>query len=316
MLGVLLVVFPVFLLIAAGYGAVRVSILPDETTDALTEFATRIAVPSLLFSKLAEVELSAVFMPGMLISFYAGVAGAFLAAALLAVTMGVSAPRAVTIGFAAMYSNSVLIGLPVMARAYGEEAAEPMYGIIAFHAPVIMSVGMIVMAAAHQRSAPPGGGGWRAVGQAMSKMLGNAIMIGVVLGLAVNITGLSLPGPLWDAIKLVAGAALPVALFALGASLTRYPVKQELGWAGVVAVCSLILHPGIAYVLGAWVFELEPHFLRAAVITAAMPAGLNAYIFAALWREGEGVAASSVVLGTALAVLSVSAWLAILGGAA
>ena len=77
---------------------------------------------------------------------------------------------------------------------------------------------------------------------------------------------------------------------------------------------SLIVHPAIAYGLSAGVFDLPVEFVRAAVVTAAMAPGVNAYIFASLYSRGQAEAASTVLLATALSVLTVSAWLAVLGG--
>ena len=54
--------------------------------------------------------------------------------------------------------------------------------------------------------------------------------------------------------------------------------------------------------------------MRSAVVTAAMAPGVNTYVFASLYARGQAQAASAVLLATALSVLTVSAWLAILGG--
>jgi predicted permease len=75
-----------------------------------------------------------------------------------------------------------------------------------------------------------------------------------------------------------------------------------------------VLHPAIVYALAAGVFALPTEFVRSAVVTAAMAPGVNAYVFASLYSRGQAQAASAVLLGTALSVLTVSAWLALLGG--
>jgi predicted permease len=60
------------------------------------------------------------------------------------------------------------------------------------------------------------------------------------------------------------------------------------------------------------VFALSPDFVRSAVVTAAMAPGVNAYVFASLYNRGQAEAASVVLLATAMSVLTVSGWLAVL----
>ena len=48
----------------------------------------------------------------------------------------------------------------------------------------------------------------------------NPIVVGLALGLAVNVSGLTMPAPLDRAAELLGAAAVPCSLFAMGASLT------------------------------------------------------------------------------------------------
>ena len=75
---------------------------------------------------------------------------------------------------------------------------------------------------------------------------------------------------------------------------------------------SLVLHPGITWLLATQVFDLDTAGLRSAVLTAAMAPGVNAYVFANLYGVAKRVAASTVLLGTAMSIVSVWVWLQIL----
>ncbi len=97
--------------------------------------------------------------------------------------------------------------------------------------------------------------------------------------------------------------------------LTRYALKREVGEALMASAFSLIVHPLIVWVLAAQVFGLPDSFVRGAVVIAAMPAGVNGYIFAEMYGRAVGTAASAVLLSTLLSVLTITAWLAFLGGA-
>ena len=77
-------------------------------------------------------------------------------------------------------------------------------------------------------------------------MFSNALMIGLLLGFFVNLTGLWLPEGLWAATELMARAALPAALFGLGAVLVRYGIAANIGETVMVIFLRLVVHPCIA----------------------------------------------------------------------
>ncbi|MEM9049377.1 MAG: AEC family transporter [Pseudomonadota bacterium] len=309
MIEILIVVLPVFAVIAAGYAATRAGYFSAATIDGLMLFAQGFAIPCMLFAAVARIDLGAVFAPGMMIAYYAGATVSFGLGMLGARTLFRRRPgEAVAIGFSALFSNSVLLGLPITARAFGEDALAPNYAIIAVHAPYCYLLGITVMEALRA----DGRGAAETTRAVLRAMFRNALMIGIAAGLAVNLSGLTLPAPVWDAVDLVARAALPAALFGLGGVLTRYSFRASLGETGMTIGLSLVVHPAITFVLGALVFGLGAGFLNSAVLTAAMAPGINSFLFASMYRRAEGVAAATVLAATAVSVLTVPVWLLIL----
>lgn len=310
-LTLLIVVMPVFLVIGAGYAAVRAGLFSNAAVDGLMVFAQSFAIPCLLFRAIVDLDLGAVFDPGLLVAFYAGAVVCFALGILCARRIFRRRPgEAVSVGFGALFSNSVLMGLPIMARAYGPDALAPNFAIASIHAPFCYLLGITAMEFARA----DGRGALGTVRAVLSAMFRNALMIGLALGFAVNLAGWPLPETVRAAVDLMAEAALPAALFGLGGVLTRYGLRASLGEAGMIAGLSLIVHPAITYGLAAGVFGLPEAFVRSAVVTAAMAPGINAYVFASLYHRGQAQAASVVLLATGLSVLTVSAWLAVLGG--
>jgi malonate transporter and related proteins len=308
-LELLVVVLPVFLVIGAGYAATRAGLFRPSAVDGLMVFTQNFAIPCLLFRGVATLDLGAVFDPRLLVSFYTGAVVCFILGTLGARRLFGRRPgEAVAIGFGALFSNSVLLGLPIIERAYSDDVLAPTFAIIAIHAPFCYLVGITAMEFARADGRGLAGTA-RAVGNAMFR---NALMIGIALGFVVNVMGIALPEPVWGAVNMMAAAALPAALFGLGGVLTRYALRASLAEASMIASLSLLVHPAIALVLAAGVFALPPDFVRAAVVTASMAPGVNAYVFASLYSRGQAQAASVVLLGTAVCVVTASAWLALL----
>ena len=307
---ILTVVLPVFLVIGAGYLATRTGVFAQSGVDGLMTFTQNFAIPCLLFRALVDLDLGRAFDPGLLVAFYAGAVSTFVLGILGARRIFGRRPgEAVAIGFGALFSNSVLLGLPIMERAYGAAALDSNYAIISIHAPVCYLLGITAMEFARADGRGPFG----TLGAVTTAMFRNALMIGLALGFAVNLGDITVPGTVRGAVDLMATAALPAALFGLGGVLTRYRLRASLAEAGLTAGLSLVVHPMITMGL-ALLLALPVEFVRSAVVTAAMAPGVNTYIFASMYSRGQAQAASAVLIGTALSVLTASAWLAWLGG--
>lgn len=306
------VVLPVFLVIAAGAAAVRGRLISAGAIDGIMVYAQSFALPCVLFRGIADLDLGAVFSPRLLFSFYFGAVTCFVLGILGARRLfGARPGESVAIGFAALFSNSLLLGMPIMASAYGPDSLAPNFAIISIHAPFCYLLGITTMEVSRAD-----GRGWRDTARAIAKALfRNALMIGLALGFLVNLSGAPLPAPLRVGVDMIADSALPTALFGLGGVLTRYSLHAKLGEAGMIAGLSLIVHPSIVYVLTQHVFALPEGFVRSAVVTAAMAPGVNAYVFASLYARAQAEAASGVLIATAASVVTVTFWLALLGGA-
>jgi len=308
----LVIVLPVFLLVATGYAAVRLKLFPDAGIQPLMKFATGFAVPCLLFEAMYGLEIGATMRVANMVAFYGAAIACF---ALMGLTsrrlFGRSPGESVAAGFAAMFGNAVLLGIPIMQRAYGGAEMAAMYALLAFHALVFYTVGIFSMELLHREGHGIAGAALR-TGRAI---VTNPLMLGLGLGLAANLAGVPLPAPVEDAIGMFARAALPVALFGLGGVLTRYALKAEIGEALTISVVALMVRPALAWLLADQLFGLPEAFVRAAVVVATMPPGVNGYIFAAMYNRAVGTAASAVILGTILSLGTIALWLALLGGA-
>ena len=305
------VVLPVFLIIGFGYGAARAKLLSEPAIDGLMRFSQSFAIPCLLFRSIAALDLSTSFNPGLLLSFYIGAFTAF-AAGFFGAHKGFGRPldESTAIGFACMFSNSLLMGLSITERAYGPNALVGNYAIIAMHSPMFYAFGIGLMECVRSRGQGLSGA---ALGrQVIRAIFSQPLVIGIVAGVIVNLTGLPIPEAVGAAADMMGRAGLPAALFGLGGILLRYHPEGDRGLIALVCAISLLLHPIVTYGLARYVFALDLASLRSATVTAAMPPGVNAYLFAHLYGTGRRVAASAVLIATALSILTAWFWLQVL----
>ena len=309
MLQILEIVLPVFLVIGTGYAAAYLKVFTAEQSGALMRFATQIAIPCLLFLAISRLDLQAEFQVGVLVPFFVGALASFALTSLGAwFLFGHTPGYRIAIGFAGMFSNLVLIGLAIVELAFGAEALKPAFAIVALHAPFCYIIGITAM----EVSRADGVGFKGTVKAVIKQVFSNAITVSLLLGIAANLLNLTPPTALNTALELLSRAALPVALFALGAVLVKYKISSSIGEISMISLNMLILHPVIAYVLGRYVFKLDHDVLKVVVLMAAMPPGMNAYAFADLYDRAKGIAASSVLVSTVLAIVSISIWLVLL----
>jgi len=303
------VILPVFLVIGAGYTATRTGYFKQDHVDGVMRFTQSVAIPCLLFRAIANLDISASFDPRLLISFYAGAGICF--------AIGITGARlifkrdwedCIAIGFCCLFSNSVLLGLPITERAYGVDNLTGNYAIIAFHSPFCYGVGITAMEVVRNR----GAGRLKTVKSVLSAMFKNVLILAIALGFVVNLTGLYVPNVLDEALTLLIRAALPTALFALGGVLVKYRPEGDMRTIAFVCMTSLLIHPSLVWLFGS-TLSLPQDLFRSGVLNSAMAPGFNAYIFANMYGRAKRVAASSVLLATGLCLFTVWFWLALLG---
>jgi hypothetical protein len=302
------VVLPVFVVIGAGYLVVWLGWFAQSGVEGLIRFTQNFAIPCLLFTAISQLDLGDNFNAPLLFSFYTGALAGFTLGTLGArLIFGRSWEEAIAIGFCCLFSNSVLLGLPITERAYGANALEANFAIIALHSPFCYGVGITAMEIARARAAASGA----VMRKVLKAMFSNALILGIGLGVVVNLSGLTVPAPLQSGLDLIARAALPAALFGLGGVLVQYRPEGDLRVIAMVCVIALMVHPAITFALGT-ALSLPENAMRSAVITGAMAPGINAYIFANMYGAARRVAASAVLIGTALSILSAWVWLGLL----
>ena len=309
MLSILVIVLPVFFVVGVGYVAAWRRIISAEGIDGVMTYAQTFAVPCLLFAAISRIDLSH-FDPRLLASYYIGSFSVFFigyVGARLMFSRG--RPDSVAIGFCCLFPNTLLLGLAITESAYGLDALVGNFTIVSIHAPLMYTFGTIAMELVRSTEKSAGPSVLLNIGKSLAV---NPLILAVVLGFIVNLTGFSVPEAPMVAIDMLARSALPAALFGLGGVLVRYQPEGDMKAISWITFLSLMVHPAIVYGLSKWAFELSDAYVRSAVVTAAMAPGINTYIFANIYGTAKRVVASSVLIATAVSVLTASFWLAIL----
>ncbi|WP_193181274.1 AEC family transporter [Nisaea sediminum] len=304
------IVLPVFGTVFIAYGAARLGWFPEAAVDSLSKFVFNFAIPPMLFHTMARQTLPDPIEWEFLISFF----GAGYAVWLLGMLISLwwfrrDFAHASLAGMTGAFGNTVLLGIPLILTTFGDAGTLPVFLIIAFHSWQYFAVVTILVEGGRGQK-----GALLAIPVSIVRSLAtNPILIGLIAGLAWNIFALPLPKPVSDIAQFMGRAALPCAVFAMGASLARYRLSGAIWEALVGSLLKLVLFPALTYLLATHVFSMDPLWRNVAVIVAALPVGVNVYLFADRYNAGTQAAATSMLLSTFLSFGTIAFVLHFLG---
>lgn len=302
------IVLPVFGVIALGYFSVWSKLLSEKAGEGLNDFVFVIAVPVMIVKTLLGAQLPEGSPWGYWLSYFIGVAIVWSFAQFVTWKLyGRAGGEAVIMGFSSAQSNIVLMGIPLVLTAYGEAGAVPLFLLIAVHLPIMMLAATVMIESAEA------GITREALLRLVRNLVTNPLLIAFACGSLGRIAGIELGGAPKQFVDLIAAAAVPCALFAMGMALRKYGVFGDVKLSVFIVAAKLMCLPLAVYLLAKYVFVLSPVWHGVAVIFASMPVGINSYLLAARYKTGVATVAGAVTLSTALSLFSVSFWLYVLG---
>lgn len=302
---------PIFGLMALGFAAAQARVLDAAGVRGLVAFVFNFSIPALLLGSMARLELPAGMSWGFLVAFYA--------ASLVTWSLGLAVGRLfgrplreqAIFAMGAAFSNLVLMGIPIVLTALSPEASLPMLVIIGFHSATFMPLTVFLIQAG-------GGGAGDGLGRralrVFADVLRNPIILGILIGLVVNLTGTTLWAGVGGILDFLGAAAVPCALFAMGASLANYPLAGDVPQALALTGLKLVVHPFLVWVVAVPVLGLEGLAVTVAILMAAMPSAVNVYLFGARYSAAPRVAARTVLLTTVASMVTISVLLVLLAG--
>jgi malonate transporter and related proteins len=303
-------ILPVFAVIVTGWIAGYSGYLSRSSSDALIHFAYNIAMPALLIVTIAQEPGRSLINWRFLVAFGGGSLVCFL---LVFGVMSVVGARSVAsrtmYGMAASMTNTGFVALPILQAVYGQRAVLPAAIATVFVAVVMFPIAVILLEAEKH-----GADGSRGAPMLTAKhVVLNPLVISTVIGMALSLLGVRMPGPIHNYFGILADALTPCALFAIGLGLSLDGLRANMAQASLLSVVKLAVMPLVVYGLCA-LLQLDPLYTIAAVICAAVPTAKTVYILAGEPHCEEMMVASTVSMTTLVSIASLVAWIYALSG--
>jgi malonate transporter len=297
------IVLPMFGLMLCGYVSARLGLFRGEAVRGLSIFVFVFAIPALLFRGITGGTPSGGDQLTIVYAYFLGcllIFGASMLVGRLVFRLGLQ--EQAVMAFTTTFSNTVLLGIPLIYAAFGPAGILPVTLITSLHSIILLTLATTIVefgkgAGRHFLHTLP---------KTLLALLRNPLLLAIIAGYVVRFLGWPVPVVLDRGAELLAGAAAPCSLFALGATLTTFRIGGDAAQSVFLVVTKMLIHPLVVWLLARYVFTLAPLQIAVATILAALPAGANAFILAERYGVYLERTATCVLVTTALSVVTVT----------
>ncbi len=300
-------VLPEFGLIACGYLAGRFHIVSQASSHALNQFVYAFALPAMLFVAVYRGSLEEILSGYFLLAVVAATLGTAVVGFLLSRYLnGASQAESTMRALNASFANTGYLGIPLVSVAYGERAALP--AALATVATNIVYFALAIVCL--ELFVNPRRGGVR---RALGGVVRSPLIWPIALAVALVALQIKVPLPAERFATLLAAAAGPCALFAIGLFVSQLSIRAGVAASWQSSVLKLVLHPLLMAALAVWLLPVDAFWAKIAIVCAALPLGATAFVLAQRYQLLEAETSTGAVVSTVASVITVSLVMAILG---
>jgi predicted permease len=290
---------PLFGIVLLGYVIANWSKWQPQWTTYASKFVFGVALPVMLFHLMSGLRSMPEVSTKVLAAFFGGcfvvfAVGRFIAAKSFKLD-GVSQS---VFAMGGIFSNNVLLGLPLVRLTLGPDAIPPAAFVIVFNAFTLWTLVSISIEWARHGSFTVKG-----IGKAGLAIVTSPLVAGIVSGTLFGLSGLRLPQVADDLLRAISALAAPGALLILGMGLVQYGVRS--GWRHSLAISAIKL---VVFPLTVWGFAallgISSIETKAIVLLASMSVGANVYLMSVQFQAMQSAIASAMVLSTAVAAVT------------
>lgn len=300
----------IWVVIGVGWLIAHLRLVTSEGRRLMSMLAFTVGSPALLFAMVSRASLDHLFSTTVIVSALAVAVVGTVAVVLAATVFRGSVGNAVIAFMASAYTNAANFGLPVAIALLGD--ATWMAPILLMQVAVLMPACLALLDSQRAKAS----GTKLSVARYLALPFRNPITIGILLGLAVNLTGLAMPAWVMRPIDMIGGISVPLMLLAFGVSLRLDPLPgrgehQVQTWS--VVVLKTVAHPFVAWAIGVALGLSGPE-LYAVTVLGALPAAQNVHVIATRYDQSELMARDAVFWSTIASVGTLLVIAALLGG--
>ena len=301
---ILSLTIPFFGIILLGAFSRSSGFFDEQAGRILARFAFFVVLPAFMFVSITSAPVSEIANPHFILRYEAVTIIIFALGIVFATRiLGLSGRSSGIFALNATYPNYGYIGVPLAILAFGQGAVVPMSLIL-----VCDSIMLLLLTAIFTRDKGSADLS-SALMQMLQSMSRNPLLLSVLAGFIFSASGLTLPDMPIFFLDMLAGAAAPTALFALGITLIGQPIRSARAELGTITVLKLVIHPLLMGVFMLTMTGLDVLWIQTAILFACLPVAANVFALSEFYQAYSGRTATSIMLTTLIASLTVPATL-------
>nr|WP_319391778.1 AEC family transporter [uncultured Cohaesibacter sp.] len=311
MLDIFNIVFPIFALIAIGYGLIFSGLIPREAGAALSKFVFTVPLPLTMFRSLATANLSEQAPWSLWGAFFLCLFVMFGLGMLVTRTLfGREGSVLAVAGISAGFSNLVLLGIPVISSVFGQDKLVPLVMLLTIHLPIMTLLSSVMVEIYAREPGQPLNFGaiLLKVGKGLMR---NAIIIGILVGGVWGFLGLPIPHLASAVIDRIVPITVPLALMAMGMSMREYGLQGDILNGLALAIIKTVAFPAMFYLVTATILPLPNEWTAVILLGAASPTGVNAYLLASHFGVGHRLSANAISLSVLVSLVTLPFWISV-----
>jgi predicted permease len=295
---------PVVFLILVGFVAGRAKLVRPEAVRDLSNLVFLVLTQALLFRTMSSVHLEKLDMRPVFQYFV--VAGGLFFVMLMVYGRD---SRASVLALASIFSNTLMIGVPLIGLAYGESGQVLLFTLISLHALVLLTMATLVLElqVAHEQASATGEPRHmvKTLGLAIKNAVLHPVPLPILIGLMYAQTGLGLHPIVDKPLQLLGASFGPVALVLVGITLSQTPIGDNFKGALTISVVKTFVHPFLMAAAG-YAFGMRGLPLAVMVVAAALPIGANVFLFSQRYQKEEDTVTAAVAVSTLMSMVGIS----------
>jgi predicted permease len=301
---VLAVTLPFFALILCGWIARASGVMNEAAPRALNAFVLYFALPALLVRTLSGLPLSSLAVPSFIAAWVSVSLAMFALVALAARLLRQGPKAAIMQAGAAVHGNVGYLGITLVIGVLGPSATAAVSMAIVLDFLVVVPLVIALTELVGRRASGP----LAALAAAGRSAVANPFVLSILAGLALAALGVRPTGVVDDFLRVLGQAAVPAALFAIGATLYGQPLRAAGPELAAISVLKLVVHPILIVLVMSDLFAVPKALIGPAALLAALPVANNVFVLATRYEARPGVVSASILATTAAALITFNLW--------
>ena len=301
MFSVLSITLPFFAIIFLGTIFHITNVFDNNSSKIITKYALYVTLPPFMFTNILKASDELIFNWNFIVCFEIVTIFILILSFLISFfVLKNSKKKSSLFSLNASYPNYGYMGIPLCILAFGEKASIPISLILLIDTIVLLSFTSFFIEFDKKKSLIV------EIFKLFLNMLQNPILLASILGFLFVILNINIPIIFLTVLEILALAATPTALFAIGINIYNKIEIKTFNNIFIISILRLIVHPLLIFVIFKYFSYDVPHlWIKVAILASCLPVAGNVFAMSIYYSTFTKSTSGSIFTTTILSTFSV-----------